>query len=115
MLAIATNHTSKKVCFAQEEVSAVHFVEKIDKEDCERLFYQDKDFIQFRVAFRQFRAKQLQRDAQLLRFNAMTRQVRAEMQASNQPKLVTVPLPTPIMSTPQQRRNITPKGCARIA
>ena len=113
MIVFTVNAPAKKVCFAEEE--AVHYVEKLDREECEKLFYQGADFIQFRADFNQFRAMQQRRDVQLLRFNAMSRQVRAEMQASNQPKLVAAPLPTPLMSKPERRRTAAPRGCAGIA
>ena len=120
MTVAAPNTTTKKVCFAAVEVSAVHPIEKPDKSESESLFYQDEDYVQFRASFNKFRAQQQrqqqqQRNAQLLRFDAMSRQVRAELAVSNQPKLVAAPLPTPLMSRPQRRSSVTQKGCARMA
>lgn len=106
-----TNTVTKRVCFPEEEVSVVHYVEKLDQQESEKLFYQMEDYIQFRANFNKFRSKQ----KQLLRFDVMTRQVRAELQASNQPKLVAAPLPTPLLSKPQRRRPATQRGTAAMA
>ena len=114
--------TTKKVRFENNEVTAVHSIERIDDSQVEELFYQPEEVSRFREEFYAFRAHQTIRDLNMDRLNTLVKQAREELQKQQeaaQGKMTTAPIVhVPFVARPTQRRNplmSTQKGRAQMA
>lgn len=114
----------KRVRFSQDqEVTAVHRIERVEESQLEELFYQVEEVEQFRQDFYIFRAQEKRAALNLDRVNSLVQMARGEMlsrQKQAEGKLTSAPIAKipMVVSRPSQRRNplrSTQKGRAQMA